>query len=151
MSFNIELKTNNSPLNFVNKSVVNVMTVTGVLRDGTNIVDPIISIETSVSNDIIGSINYAYIPEFKRFYFITNITSECNGIWSLEMHCDVLMSYKDGIKAQNAVVSRQENIRNMYLDDGSFMAYQNPYVFTRYFSEASPFSAQEYVLIVAGS
>lgn len=151
MSFPIELKINNSPLNYVEKSLVDQKTVNGALRDGANIVDPIILIETDTPAEVISLINYAYIPTFSRYYYVTNITSEVNGLWSLEMHCDVLMSYKDEIKAQKAIVSRQENIRNMYLDDGSFMAYQNPYVFTKYFSNPTPFSAEEYVLIVAGS
>lgn len=151
MSFNIELKTNKSPMNYINKDIVDVITLQGTLRDGANVVDPVILVEISNDAEIIGVINYAYIPIMGRFYYITNITSEHKGLWSIEMHCDVLMTYKDDIKLQTAIVSRQENIRNMYLDDGSFMAYQNPYIFTRYFSNPTPFSAQEYVLIVAGS
>lgn len=151
MSFSIELKQNNSPLNFVNKELIDKVTVTGVLRDGANVVDPVLLIESHLTEDIVGSINYLYIPVFKRYYFVTNITAEVDGLWTLEGHCDVLMTYREQIKRQEAIVSRQENIRNMYLDDGSFMAYQNPYIFTRYFSNPSPFASEEYVLIVAGS
>lgn len=67
------------------------------------------------------------------------------------MHVDVLTTYADGIKTQTAIVSRQKEKRNMMLDDGWFMAYQNPIIQQKYFSNATPFETQEFVLIVAGS
>ena len=67
------------------------------------------------------------------------------------MDVDVLMTYADQIKEQTAVIARQAFKRNMYLDDGWFMSYQNPRFKQLYFSNATPFESQEYVLIIAGS
>jgi len=150
LSFSIQLYTNSSPSNFVTKTITPITAVTGVLRDGCSIVDPVIEIE-AVEADIISKANYLYIEEFGRYYYITDISTSVNGLWGLACHCDVLMTYSSQIKSQKAVLSRQENLRNMYLDDGWFMAYQNPIIVTKYFSILNPFETQEYVLIIAGS
>ena len=151
MSFTIDLMQNKSPSNFVTKDVVSILSASGNLREETSIIDPIVMIETSISANIIGKINYAYIAEFNRYYYVVNITSIANDLWEIEFHVDVLMSYASKIREQTAIVARQENRRNMYLDDGWFMAYQDPLILTRYFSVADPFETQEYVLLLAGS
>lgn len=151
MSFDIVLMRNKSPANFVNKLLDTISTVTGYLRDSTSILDPIVTIETDVPANIISATNYVYIQEFGRYYYVVNITSDVTGLWEIELHVDVLKTYATQIKAQRAVVARQENLRNMYLDDGWFMAYQNPIIQTKYFSVPSPFETQEFVLLLAGS
>ena len=151
MSFNITFSTNSSPVNKVDKNIVTVITVNGTLRDGASILNPEVEIETSLTESMVGAINYAYIEVFNRYYFVTDIKTDINGLWVVSMHVDVLMTYKDNIRQQNAVVARQESTYNMYLDDGWFMAYQNPHIQTKLFSNPTPFETQEFVLILAGS
>lgn len=151
MSFDIVLYKNSSPTNKVSKDLSVIDTVTGVLRDGTSIIDPTILIEQSTQANVISSANYVYISELGRYYYITQPASYVNGLWMITLHVDVLMTYASQIKAQHAVVARQEFVYNMYLDDGWFMAYQNPIVQTYYLSETAPFEAEEYVLVLAGS
>lgn len=151
MSFSIVLMENTSPANYVTKSVTNIATATGVLRKGATVTDPVIEIESSLASDIIGRVNYARIELWHRYYYVTSIKMDINGLWLISMHVDVLMSYSAQIKLQNAVVARQERRRNMYLDDGWFMTYSRIDVNTVYFSNTSPFSAEEFVLVLAGS
>lgn len=151
MSFVIKLQENTSPSNKVTKSITDIATATGSLREGTNILQPTILVESQLDSDIIGRVNYAYIEIWHRYYYVTNITLDITGLWLISMHVDVLMSYADGIKAQNCIVARQERRYNMYLDDGWFMAYQNPIIQTAYFSAAAPFENQSFILVVAGS
>ena len=151
MSFRIILYTNNSPLNKVDKNIVQVGYGTGVFRESTNIVEPTIKFQTQLTTETLKRVNYAYIEEFARYYFVTDITSLVNELWALSMHIDVLMTYKNEIRRQYAVVARQERVYNMMLDDGWFMAYQDPIIQTKYFSVTSPFGANEYVLTIAGS
>lgn len=151
MSFPIILQENVSPMNKVSKTVTDIATATGNLKEGTSIIDPIIEIESTLDADILSRVNYAYIALFHRYYFVTDITLDITGLWLVSMHVDVLMSYKDTIRAQNGVVARQVNQYNMYLDDGWFMTYQNPEVVDLYFSEPAPFESQEFVLVLAGS
>lgn len=151
MSFNIVLQRNSSPSNKVDKSIADVVTVTGVLRNGASIIDPVILIETETPATVISSANYAHISAFSRYYYITNVKSDANGLWIISLHVDVLMTYRDQIRAQSGIVARQEYVYNMYLDDGWFLAYQKPIVQTKFLSKPSPFEAEEYVLVIAGS
>lgn len=64
--------------------------------------------------------NYVYIPQFKRYYYISNITSINNNIWSIDLNIDVLMSYKDEILKLNGMIARNEFIYNDYLVDNAF-------------------------------
>lgn len=160
--FEVQLMLNGSASNVVDKSVELLNAPNGVLRQGTSIIDPIIIIHCDANEIWRKKCNYAYIPVFGRYYYVTNIIAvagsvDLDGIpspsqlWEFHMHVDVLMSYKDEIRAQNAIVARQEATYNLMLDDGVFMCYQNPKLQTKLFSNPTPFETQEFVLVVAGS
>ena len=150
MSFVVKLQENLSPSNQVSKNVSDIATATGTLREGTSILQPTILIESQLENDILSRVNYAYIELWHRFYYVTDITLDVTGLWLFSMHVDVLMSYADKIRQQDCIVARQERRYNMYLDDGWFMAYQNPIVQTPFFSLPTPFENQSFILVVAG-
>lgn len=147
MAFNIILQRNNSELNRVSKSIDNIMTVSGVLKEETSIIDPVIKIECDLSS--VTGCNYLSIPMFGRSYFVNNIRSIRNGLVEFACHVDVLSSFAPGIRANTAIIKRQENDWNLYLNDGSFKVYQNSSVLTKPFP--SGFTTQEFVLAVAGS
>ena len=70
-----------------------------------------------VSSGLIGQgVNYVYIQELERYYYITDWVME-NGYIQLSLEVDVLMSFKSAINAQNVIVARNEYNFNMYLDD----------------------------------
>ena len=147
MAFNIVLQTNNSEPNRVTKSVSDIMTLSGVLKEETSIIDPVIKIECDLAT--VTGCNYLSIPSFGRSYFVTNIRSIRSGLVEFSCHVDVLSSFADGIKANSAIVKRQENSWNLYLNDGSLKVYQNPIVLTKAFP--SGFTTQEFVLAIAGN
>jgi hypothetical protein len=150
VSFQIALQKNLSAPNVVDKNIIDVAYATGVLKDRANILDPVIVIESALTDDIIKRTNYAYIAEFGRWYYVTTITSVLNGLWEISMHVDVLYTYKDQIREQQGIVARQQNDVQMLLDDGWFMCYQNAIVQHIPLSAASPFGSQEFVLVAAG-
>lgn len=147
MAFNIELKINNSEQNRLNKDTKTIMTVSGVLKEETSIIDPVIKIECEIS-DVTGC-NYLSIPVFRRSYFVNDIRSIRNGLVEFSCHVDVLSTYAEQIKNNTGIIKRQENEWNLYLNDGTFKVYQNPNVLTKAFP--SGFTTQEFVLAVAGS
>lgn len=102
---NLSLFVNNSEKNKLEKNLSNEIKMTGQLREQSSIVSPSIMIR----HDNPSNFNYAYIPEFKRYYFITDITSIRNGLWEVTMHVDVLMSFKDEIKATPVILSDTES------------------------------------------
>lgn len=145
MSFNIELKTNFSDDNVLDKIISPVATVTGTLKRSTSILQPVIEISGSVPVNA----NYMYIPEFVRYYYIDDIVSTGNNRYEISAHVDVLKTYASEIRACTAIVARQESQWNLYVDDGSFKVYQNPMLTIKKFP--SGFNTQEFVLAVAGS
>lgn len=151
MSFDVKCYRNNSPTNFVDKELDLLETLNGTLRDGSSIIDPVILVQANAPGFQSNQVNYLYVEQFGRYYYITNIISVNYTLWELHCHVDVLMSYKEQIRQQTAIVARQESQYNLFLDDGIFMAYQNPLIQTKYFSNATPFETQEFVLVVAGS
>lgn len=117
---------NYSEKNHLDKNIDTVGTITGTLREDCSIIDPVIKIESFSGLDI-SSCNYAYISEFGRYYFIRNI--KCVGkLFEVQMHVDVLSTYKSVIRSNSAVVSRQENNWNLYLQDGNFKTYAFPHM-----------------------
>lgn len=145
MSFAINLGINNSEKVKLDKTVTYMYNLTGTLRDGCSITNPIILVE---SENNLSRINYVEIPEFNRVYFVTDIETDVNGLWNIHLHCDVLSSFKTGIRSNTGVISKQENDWNLYIDDGSFKVYQQPNIVTNYFP--SGFSTSEFILAVAG-
>lgn len=146
MSFNIKLMVNQSENIRLDKKTKTISTVSGTLKDSTSIIDPVITIECALA-DVVGC-NYISIPKFNRFYFVNNIRSVGQGLVEFSCHVDVLSSFADEIRKNDAIIKRQENKWNLYLNDGTFKVYQNPLVLTRAFP--SGFSTQEFVLAVAG-
>lgn len=141
------LMSNNSEREALTKSLTTLETLTGSLRNQSSIIDPVIEV-TGIASATVTSCNYAYIPEFGRYYFVKNIISIRTNVWVIQCHVDVLKTYATQIKAQTAVVRRQENNWNLYLDDGIFKTYQNPQIITKAFPAG--FTTQNFVLAVAG-
>lgn len=143
--FNIVLMNNQDELNKINKSPTSVMTLTGTLREETDIVNPQINIEYSGT---LTNVNYMQIPEFNRYYFITKIESIRTGLWRIYAHCDVLKTYSEGILATKCVVARNENAYNLMLNDSYFKVYANPRLQVINFPQM--FSGFSYVLVMKG-
>ena len=144
----IHLYNNASYKNKVDKTLNNEISKSGTLRQETSIVNPSIIMEGNIEDYAL--YNYMYIPKFKRYYFITNIKTLRNNMIEISGHTDVLMSFKDTILNETAIVGRQYNDYSMYLQDNYFKTYAYDIIITREFPNS--FSGQlEYVLAVAGS
>lgn len=136
----------NSPNNFINKDLIDVATYTGNLRDETSVIDPVFEIETASD---LSQMNYIWINELHRYYYVTNIVSVATGLWRIYCHVDVLMTYKPQILGHDAVIARQEGLYNLYLNDGStFVVTQKSKVIQKNFP--SGFTGSSYVMLVAG-
>lgn len=86
----VEMYANLSEPNKIGKSLQAGPIYTGSLRDGTSILDPVVLIEAGS----LAGYNYARIPIFGRYYYITNIASLRTGLWEVSMHTDPLMTYR---------------------------------------------------------
>lgn len=142
----INLFQNNSDCNVVSKSLTAKGTVTGTLREGCSIIDPVIKIE-GISGSDLPYLNYLEIVEFGRYYYIRDIVL-VGKLFEVHCHIDVLETYKDQIKTLPAIIARQEMAYNLYLQDGLLKEYANPHIEIKQFPGA--FTDFEFIFSVVG-
>lgn len=143
----ITLYKTTSEVNKVDKQLEQLVVLTGTLRESSSIIDPVFNL--SGIDSYVADCNYAHIAEFGRYYFIQNIESINNGLWRLSLHVDVLMSYKNEICNNYAIVERNERNYDLKLNDGLFVTQQNPR--RAQFTFPAGFDTWNYVLAVAGN
>lgn len=123
---NITFYKNYSEKNHLDKNLTQMGTISGTLREDCSVINPVIKIESFSGFDLT-QCNYCYIPDFGRYYFINNI--KCVGkLFEIEAHVDVLSTYKTAIRNNKAIVSRQQNEYNLYLQDGAIKTYAFPHM-----------------------
>lgn len=114
---NITLYVNKSEKNKIGKNLTNDFSLSGTLRDVTNIINPVILIELNEINNY----NYCYIPDFNRYYFITDITVIRTGLFAISLMVDVLESFKTDIKNLSVILLNTQNVgSNNYLPSQVF-------------------------------
>lgn len=144
----IELYVTASPRNMVTKELTEKQELTGTLRAQCGVMSPIFTIEDGGS---VIAYNYAYIPAFRRYYYVKRITAVRANLYELEMSVDVLMTYGGAIRSNTAIVDRTQSgeSANVYIENSTVVNTTKErtytYNFTRGFNE-SP----EYILITAG-
>lgn len=109
---------NTSENNKLEKTITQVIELSGTLRnsDTGNIESPNIL----VNADNIPECNYAFIPEYNRYYFVENIRTVRNNLFLFDLSVDSLMSFKDDIKNLVGIVENNENIGSNYLPNNVY-------------------------------
>lgn len=100
----------------LNKSLVLKHEVDIKLKTTTNVMQPIIILYESIGIDL-SEVNYAYLPEFQRYYFIRSKNLAPNDIYEMLLECDVLETYKNVIMNSRSEITRP--IRENDFMDGS--------------------------------
>lgn len=142
----IEIYRNKSDERKVVKELADKTELTGTFRNESSIYNPVVRVQWTQSAN---KINYMYIPDYDRYYYITDIVRVRDEIVDIKGRTDVLMSFKDEILNMTGIVKRSASNWNLYLDDGSLKVYNNPMVTTKEFPTG--FTAREFILAVAGS
>lgn len=143
----IKFYKNSSEKNKIGKSLSSELTLNGNLRDECSITSPSILVEANSLVDY----NYCYIPEFKRYYFISDITSVRNNLWRVSLKCDVLESFKKDILNLRCIVDKQQNQSySNNIDDGSYINRADSFVEIANYQNGFN-SSGEFILITAGA
>lgn len=151
----LTLSINTSPKNWVHKNLISLRELTGTLRSPSSVSDPVIEVERD--DNTVLDFNYAYIPQFHRYYYITDIVSNNKKLWEIHMHVDVLMSFWDmGISSSMCIVGRNVAQKQLDLVDDE-MYFTADSIYVQYNFPQSPFTTQigggnlNYVVTLAGS
>lgn len=109
----IKLYHTNSSSNTLGKELTGETPFSVVLKDTTEVLQPEITLKSETLLDF----NYAYIPDFDRYYFINNIESVANSLVRILLSVDVIESYKEDILNSWGLISKDKP-PNFYVDSG---------------------------------
>lgn len=84
-----------------------------LLKKPTGVVHP--TLELTGGN--MSAFNYAYIPTFNRYYYVTEWTSLNAHMWEAQLEVDVLASYREQILGSDAFVQYAESDYNTMIPD----------------------------------
>ena len=141
---NISLYKTNSEKNVVYKTLTNEVNFSEVtFKNPTEILNPVITISTAID---VEAYNYCYIPEFNRYYYISNITSVVNGLWTLNLSVDVLMSFKQYFAKFDVILKRSQTEYNKYINDGEIVTAADNIISTIKFPQ-TPLNKQMYFIL----
>lgn len=145
----IYLYKNYSDAQNISKNIELVDQLTGTLRGNCSILNPVFHIEAD-PNFVPAFVNYCYIPEFGRYYFIREVRYIRNKLLEISCHVDVLYTYKEQILSTSAWIARQENEYNLYLDDDKFLINAQRNVWVKSFDYRLPSPKGTFILTIAG-
>ena len=102
----------------------------------------------NIGNNI--NANYMFLPDYRRYYYITDITQVRANLVKISGRVDVLMSFKDEIQNSIGIVRKQERNYNLFLDDGSLKVYQDKLIICKEFPNGFPKENDHFILVTAG-
>ena len=144
---NITLYTNTSVLNSIHRSLTQVASINGTLREGFNMLNPDIRLEY---NAAYLAANYAYIPDYWRYYYYRDMPSIEGDIMVLHLYADSLYNYRNQVLAADCIAERSSSRYDVMLDDSAVLGVAGYEVFSRSLPYEFRPDKGKYVLIVAG-
>ena len=117
MAFNVTLYTFSKRKNSTSKPTGGTV-FSGLMREPCGVIRPSVSFEFAAGVNP-SAYNYAYIPDFGRYYFIREWTST-GRLWACSMEVDALASWADEIGAQSLYVTRSSKKKNGNISDGLY-------------------------------
>lgn len=109
----MKLYTTKTPNNTIGKVLENETVYNIKFKSQADRTTPVVILMSETMIDF----NYAYIPDFNRYYFVENIEVTPNKIYNISLRCDVLESFKEDIKKSSGVISQQTNCNNYFNSD----------------------------------
>lgn len=146
----IGLYYNKSDERKLNKDLDTIATYNGYLKNECSIQNPTVFIEGAfnIGNNI--NANYMFLPDYRRYYYITDITQVRANLVKISGRVDVLMSFKDEIQNSIGIVRKQEHNYSLFLDDGSLKVYQDKLIICKEFPNGFPKENDHFILVTAG-
>lgn len=137
---------NNSPNNYLNKNLTLVDTVENVnIKDNTDLSNPILEMLGVIPT----AVNYAYVYEWKRYYYINNTQMTQYATTLINMHCDVLTSFKEEILQNNALILSNPTLAHPYIQQEP-LSLVKPIITIKKFNNSFNETATNFVMAVVG-
>lgn len=145
----ITLYNNKSNNDVVHKALTEIVTLTGVLKDDTEVETPYIVINKP-ANFI--NCNYAYIPDFGRYYYISKRKTLSGQRVALTLKSDALTSFFESYKTSQVIAKRSTSHYNLFIQDDAVTHLPQPiYIYRKLNFAFSPSaSGNKYLLRIGG-
>ena len=113
MAVEIQLMNNTSKDLVVDKVVTPLATYSGTFRETVDTLRPTFILQGTVA----ANVNYAYIPAFGRFYYVSDRKEVTKDLTELSLYTDVRKSFSTQLYAARGIVQRNTENYDMYLND----------------------------------
>ena len=120
----IDFYKNTVPKNRLYRNLTGHLVSQGHLIDPCDVLNPVIKMAYNAYHV---NINYCYIPDFNRYYFIEDYVIEGDTI-TLYMHVDVLYTDRQTILQSQCIAMRSSSHGNLYLKD-DFVQFENGWIY----------------------
>lgn len=111
-STSVSFYNNSSDNNVLNKSISSTISKTVVFKEDVDLIEPVIVLQNDSNVQ-----NSNYMQMLGRYYYITSIECLPGNLLKVRAKVDALMSYKDQIKSNSAIITRNANNVNTYIPD----------------------------------
>lgn len=114
----IDFYRNTVPKNRLYRNLTGHLISNGNIKEATDVLNPIITVAYNAYHI---NINYCYIPDFGRYYFINDYIIDGDTV-TLKLHVDVLYTYRDQILHSQCIAARSSSHYNVNLIDNMIQA-----------------------------
>lgn len=142
----IYLYTNRSDAREIYKDITYVDYVTGVFKNTQNVNRIVVNLETSYSS--LASVNYVYLPDFERWYYITEKSVINSSITQVVLETDTLMTYREAIQTFTCLCLRSETKYNRQQVDEKLPRVVKDLVYIR--EIGNPLITENIILVTVG-
>lgn len=142
----IYMYTNRSDAREIYKDITYVDYVTGVFKDTQNVNRIVVNLETAYSS--LASVNYVYMPDFGRWYYITEKSVVNSSITQVVLETDTLMTYREAIQTFNCLCLRSETKYNRQQVDEKLPKVVKDLVYIR--EIGNPLISENIILVTVG-
>lgn len=112
-AISINLYNNASKDLVVNKTLTPITTLSGTFRTTVDELRPTFIAQGEIAQNV----NYAYIAEFGRYYYVTDRKEVSKDLTELSLYVDVRKSFSTQLANAHGIVQRNSQNYNMYLND----------------------------------
>lgn len=121
------------------------------LKEPTSIISPVLTLSKSKIGDQWASVNYAYIPEFGRYYFVDKIECLTHDQLELSLTVDVLYTYRSQLLSTSFEIARSQKINSKYyVDTEKALINRRVVTYEIFGSVPQSTTGKKYMLTVAG-
>lgn len=141
MAYTVRLYRYTKKKNSTSRPVVTGQEFNCRLKDDSGILNPVLLLDfKNIPGSTPQNFNYAYIPDFSRYYWITDIKYVL-GLWEFSLSVDVLASWKTDIGSMTTYILRSASNYDRYLPDNLY-PIKSGATFSTQQNSSNPFAVQ---------